>query len=146
MRYYILTFLICFMKLSAFAQYNCIEQSSNNESVTFRVVGYGSNSKKALRDAELSAIKTLCFAGTNGQHYHLPLISMGEVSATELHPAFFRDFYSGKYQSFIEYSYAVSKFAKDAHKRKCQTFDIRVRAEKLRAYLEQNRIVRKFGI
>ncbi len=128
------------------AQYNCVVKSSNHESVTFRVVGYGSNTKKATIDAEISAIKTICFIGADGTTYSTPLVSVGENKAVANNSAFFKSFYSEQYHNFIESSIAVSSLSKDASKRKCQTFDVKIRAAKLRKYLEQNGVIRKFGL
>lgn len=128
------------------AQYNCVVTSSDRESVTFRVVGYGSNIKKATTDAEISAIKTICFIGAVGTTYSIPMIPVSENIAVADNSAFFKSFYSELYRNFIESSFAISKFGKDASKRKCQTFKVKIRAEQLRRYLEQNNVIRRFGL
>lgn len=146
MKRIILSIIFGVLCLHINAQYNCVVKDSDRESVTFRVVGYGANTKKTSIDAELSAIKNLCFIGADGTSYSLPMVSVGEDKATADYPAFFNSFYAGQYRNFIELSIAVSNIGKDVSKRKCQTFDIKVKAEKLRRYLEQNGIIRKFGL
>ena len=61
MKRFILSILLTLFCIHIDAQYNCVVKSSDRETVTFRVVGYGSNTKKATIDAEISAIKTICF-------------------------------------------------------------------------------------
>lgn len=146
MKRIILSIILSVFCIHIHAQYNCVVKSSDRETVTFRVVGYGSNTKKATIDAEISAIKTLCFIGADGTTYAMPMISAGESKAVSDNSTFFNSFYSEQYRNFIESSIAVSNLCKDASKRKCQTFDIKIRAEKLRKYLEQNRVIRKFGL
>lgn len=146
MKRFILSILLTLFCIHIHAQYNCVVKSSDRETVTFRVVGYGSNTKKATRDAEISAIKTICFIGADGTTYAIPLVSSGESKAVSDNSVFFNSFYSEQYRIFIESSIAVSDLGKDASKRKCQTFDVKIRAEKLRKYLEQNGVIRKFGL
>lgn len=146
MKRFILSILLALFCIHIHAQYNCVVKSSDRETVTFRVVGYGSNTKKATRDAEISAIKTICFIGADGTTYAIPLVSSGESKAVSDNSVFFNSFYSEQYRNFIESSIAVSDLGKDASKRKCQTFDVKIRAEKLRKYLEQNGVIRKFGL
>lgn len=128
------------------AQYNCVVKESDRESVTFRVVGYGSNTKKTTVDAELSAIKNICFYGAEGTIYSTPLVPTGEDKAIKDNPDFFSNLFSTQYRNFIESSIAISNLGKDASKRKCQTFDVKVSVVKLRKYFEQNGIIRKFGL
>lgn len=146
MKHTILSLFLIVYCLHINAQYNCVVKSSDRESVTFRVVGYGSNTKKATVDAEISAIKTICYIGADGTTYSTPMIYVGENKAVDDNPEFFNSFYSEYYRNFIESSIAVSNLSKDGSKRKCQTFDVKIRAEKLRKYLEQNGIIRKFGL
>lgn len=146
MKRIILSILLILFCVHIHAQYNCVVKSSDRETVTFRVVGYGSNTKKTTKDAEISAIKTICFIGADGSTYAIPLVASGESKAVSDNSAFFNSFYSEQYRNFIESSIAVSNLGKDASKRKCQTFDVKIRAEKLRKYLEQNGVIRKFGL
>lgn len=146
MKRIILFVILTVFYIHANAQYNCVVKTSDRESVTFRVVGYGSNTKKAVVDAEISAIKTICFIGADGTSYSIPMVPAGENKAFADNSAFFNSFYSERYRDFIESSIAVSNLGKDASKRKCQTFDVKIRAEKLRKYLEQNGVIRKFGL
>lgn len=146
MKHFILSIILTVFYIHANAQYNCVVKSSDRETVTFRVVGYGSSTKKATVDAEISAIKTICFIGADGTAYSIPMVSVSEDRVVADNSAFFKSFYSEQYRDFIESSIAASNLGKDASKRKCQTFDVKIRAEKLRKYLEQHGVIRKFGL
>ena len=94
-------FLVC---VAAYSQYRCVVQSSTKNSVTLRCVGYGSNAKKASKEAELNAIKTLLFVGADNTPYKYPLIGNDKTSAEENNKAFFNDFYSESFRNFIDSS------------------------------------------
>lgn len=136
-------FLVC---VAAYSQYRCVVQSSTKNSVTLRCIGYGSNAKKASKDAEMNAIKTLLFVGADNTPYKYPLIGNDKTSAEENNKAFFNDFYSESFRNFIDSSIIVTSFGKDELKRKCITMDVCVRAQQLRAFLESKGVIRKFGL
>jgi hypothetical protein len=136
-------FFVCTV---AYGQYRCVTQSSTKNSVTLRCIGYGSNAKKASKDAELNAIKTLLFVGADNTPYKFPLIGNDETSAEDNNKTFFDDFYSNSFRNFIESSIIVTSFGKDELKRKCITVDVCIRAQQLRTFLENKGIIRKFGL
>ena len=146
MKKFLILLLLVTLCLRSQAQYNCTVIASEQGSVTYRVTGYGKNVKTASADAELSAVKALCFLGAEGTIYQLPIVSQGQSKAENAHPAFFESFYGGNYKNFIETSSIVTPFGKDAAKRKCVTHDVRVRASQLRSHLERSGIIRKFGL
>ena len=58
----------------------------------------------------------------------------------------YADFYSKEYQNFVESSIIVTPYGKNALKQKCITLDVCIRVNQLRTYLENNGIIRKFGL
>ena len=54
--------------------------------------------------------------------------------------------YKEEYQNFVESSIIVTPYGKNALKQKCITLDVCIRVNQLRAYLENNGIIRKFGL
>lgn len=146
MRKCLLILVLILSILEAKAQYNSKVMASDRETVTFRVTGYGKNVKLATEDAELSAVKMLCFVGANGTQFRLPLVSMGQAKAENENSDFFNILYGGKYRNYIESSSVVIPFGKDAAKRKCITLDVCVRATQLRTHIEQSGVIRKFGL
>ncbi len=137
---------MCSIVSFSYAQYHSTVQSATKSSVTMRVIGYGKNAKIASVDAENNAIKTLLFAGAQDTSYRLPFIPDNKETVETKNKDFFDNLYKNEYKNFIESSIVVTAFGKDAQKRKCITMDICVRAEQLRAYLENNGIIRKFGL
>ena len=132
--------------LPAPAQYNAPVSSSTTQTVTLRCVGYGKKAKPAATDAELSAIRTVLFVGVHGTPFNMPLIQEGQQSAESRFNDFFNNFYNGDYKNFIESSIVTIPFGKNAVKAKCITVDVCVRVSALRKYLEDNNIIRKFGL
>lgn len=138
--------VVLFGGITLSAQRQVSVVSSTNESVTLRSLGYGKHAAQALADAELSAVKLLLFYGAAETAFRLPMIAEGESAATEKHRSFFTSFSSTDYKNFVESSVIVTPFGKNEVKQKCITVDVMIRASQLRMYLEQNGIIRKFGL
>jgi len=134
------------MSSKCLAQYQVNYQSSPNNTVTLRSVGYANNKKKALLNAELSAIKAILFQGVDNARNSTAIISETESEATKKHEKYFNDFYDNGYKRFIASSEIVQPFSKDVNKRKNIVMDITVKVRALREDLERNGIIRKFGI
>jgi hypothetical protein len=136
--------MMALVGLLANAQYHCTVQSSTAETVTYRATGYGKNVKIASAEAELNAVKALLFTGADGS-FKQPLISENKQEAESKYQEALNELYTSAYQDFIESSVTVTAFGKDAEKRKCTTLDVCVRAKQLRAWLENRKVIRKFG-
>lgn len=146
-RYLILIFITVFSNyLSSFAQYqvNCI--STDGETMTFRVVGYGKNSKMASDDAEISVIKALMFEGIPNSQQHIPMVPETESTIRKKYDKELNSLFKGEYKGVIPRSVIVRKFGKDANKQKTITLDVTVNIRALRNKLERTGIIRKFGL
>lgn len=142
-----ITLLIAFIALAeASAQYQSSVAGATKDAVTLRCTGYGKKAAIAATDAELSAVKTLLFAGAQGTPHSIPLLQESKEATEEKYKSFFDDFYNNTYKNFIESSVIVVPYGKNALKQKCITLDVCIRVAQLRAYLENNGIIRKFGL
>lgn len=139
LRIFVIAFLVC---CNTYAQYQVNYRSSTTTSVTVRSVGYANNAKKALADAELSAIKAVLFQGIDD---HIALISITEDGVTKQHGDYFNNLFTEGYKKFISSSEVIKPFSKDINKRKNIVVDITIKKQALREDLERNGIVRKFG-
>ncbi len=128
------------------AQYQVSVLNATKDAVSMRCVGYGKKATIASIDAELSAIKTLLFAGAQNTQYSMPLIREDKTVVENKYKKFFDTFYGKEYQNFIESSIIVTPYGKNALKQKCITLDVCIRVNQLRTYLENNGIIRKFGL
>lgn len=128
------------------AQYNATVVEYTRDVITMRATGYGRKAAKASDDAELSAIKTVLFAGAYGAQYRIPLIKEEQAAVEAEHNDFFEKLYGGGYKNYIESSVVAVPFGKNAVKKKCIVLDVRIRVTQLRSYLENNGIIRKFGL
>lgn len=143
----LILFLIMLIGLSdVSAQYNVTVVNSTKDVITVRCLGYGKKASVASKDAELSAIKALLFVGIANSKYNVPLIQDIESDVEFKNQRFFEDFYNEGYRNFIESSVVVTPFGKNSLKQKCITIDVSVRVVQMRAYLEKNGIIRKFGL
>ncbi|MDE6049762.1 MAG: hypothetical protein K2G09_08755 [Paramuribaculum sp.] len=138
--------LILAGNISIFAQYQVNHISTTGENMTFRVVGYGKNSKKASDNAELSVIKALMFEGIPNSQQHIPMVPETEAQALKKHKNALNSFFAGEYKSEIVRSVIVRKFGKDANKQKTITLEVTVNIRALRNKLERIGVIRKFGL
>lgn len=128
------------------AQYRVTALSTTNDVCTLRSVGYGRKARAAAKDAELAALKAILFTGVADTKYRMPLVTEDRAGVEDQYKSFFDDFYDGGYKDFVASSVIVSPFGKNELKQKCITVDVCIRVRQLRAYLENNGIVRKFGL
>lgn len=143
----ILLFLVLGANLSLLhAQYQVNHLSTDGETMTFRVVGYGKNAKIASSDAETNVVKTLLFKGVPDTQQSVPIIRETEQSAYSREKAFWKSFWGGEYQNVITRSVIVRKFGKDENKQKSITLEVTVNTRALRQEMERNGVIRKFGL
>lgn len=128
------------------AQYQVSILNSTKDAVSMRCVGYGKKATIASMDAELSAIKTLLFVGAQNTQHSMPLVQEDKAAFENKYRKFFDAFYSKEYQNFVESSIIVTPYGKNALKQKCITLDVCIRVNQLRTYLENNGIIRRFGL
>lgn len=142
--------IICLIVLTAIlevsAQYQVSVLNATKDAVSMRCVGYGKKAAIASTDAELSAIRTLLFAGAQNTQRSMPLVQEDKAIVENKYRKFFDTFYSKEYQNFVESSIIVTPYGKNALKQKCITLDVCIRVNQLRTYLENNGIIRKFGL
>ena len=131
--------IICLIMLTAIlevsAQYQVSVLNATKDAVSMRCVGYGKKATIASMDAELSAIKTLLFVGTQKTQHSMPLVQEDKAVVENKYKKF-----------FVESSIIVTPYGKNALKQKCITLDVCIRVNQLRTYLENNGIIRKFGL
>lgn len=132
--------------LKVSAQYQVSVLNVTKDAVSMRCVGYGKKAAVASMDAELSAIRTLLFVGAKNTRYSMPLVQEDKTVVENKYRKFFEAFYCHEYKDFIESSVIVTPYGKNALKQKCITLDVRIRISQLRTYLENNGIIRKFGL
>ncbi len=131
---------------TASAQYHTTVVQSTDKSVTLRSIGYGKKAAAAANNAEISAVETILFAGAPGSRFASPLIQEDKATIENKYRKFFTAFYDHAYKDYVETSVVVTAFGKNDLKQKCITMDVCIRVTQLRAFLENNGIIRKFGL
>ncbi len=121
--------------------------SDGTENISLRVLSYGKKSKEAMDNAEKVAIQTILFRGIPGSNQvEYPMIGVNEKEIQEQHRVYFKELFDKeRYHSFIISNVPISRFEKDATKKKRIIVDVKVNIRALRLDLEQNGIIRKFG-
>lgn len=108
--------------------------------------GFGKKKADCMKDAYKEAFSAILFQGIPGSQYEYPLVSDGDKKD---HPAI-RSLLDEGYMSFVAESSIISDSKKTKRKDGAKGLmivqKITVNYEALRKYLEQNQIIKKFGI
>ncbi len=121
--------------------------SSKEGTITMRAIGNGLNSEDAINDAEKNAINVLLFRGLPESEQKVALIETNEDEVTNTHKDYFTKFYKEKrYRTFVMSSIQTTELIKKKGGKKSITVDIKINLVALRKDLEQNNIIRRFGL
>lgn len=120
----------------------------NDGVVTINAMGYGKKDEDAKANAFTMGFKTLLFRGIPGfSPLQTPMIA-DESKARSANPSFFTNFFDNKgYMQFVtkqEETQYIGKTDDKKSRRAKQTFSINYK--QLRKHLEQNNVIRKFGL
>jgi len=114
-----------------------------NSTLTVESNGFGSNLNDAVFFAEKNTFENLFFKGVPNSNQQAPMIP-NEHKAVQEHAAFFDSFFhSGEYRKYVISSNLLHKLNK---KGMSVTQELTVDIAALRKRLEQEKIIRKFGI
>lgn len=141
-------FIICLLTTYSISGQNKVNfLSDGSNTLSLRVTAYGKKAKEAIETAEQAAVRTILFRRIPGSNQvENPLIGVNEEKIQKEHKAYFKELFEEKRcSSFILSTVPVSKFSKDATKKKCIVADIKVNLQALRSDLEQHKVIRKFG-
>jgi len=124
---------------------NTAYDTEKDATITLRGNGYGTSILEAKQNAEKNVLETLLFRGIPGSQNIRPIIA-NEQEAKIKNAEFFDEFFKErKYGPFLtELKQVGSTKIKRGNWENTQELTINLRA--LKSYLEQNRIIRKFGI
>ncbi len=121
------------------------EYLSPSEAGTILVksIGKGETISNALENAEVRAIENLLFRGIPGSQYQLPMIA-NEQEVKKNYSTYFKKLLSERsYQKFVLDSKVLNSY--DLIKKDVM-ISLKINVDALRRDLENNNIIRKFGI
>lgn len=108
--------------------------------------GYGSNKNDATLDAEQKAFETILFRGMPGTDLSEPLVA-NEKDAKAKYAAYFKKLFAAeRMNSFVSGTEVTSAFVKKTKGSKNITVQTSINYKALRRDLEQNNVIRKFGL
>ncbi|AXG69977.1 hypothetical protein KORDIASMS9_02206 [Kordia sp. SMS9] len=116
-----------------------------HKTIALRSLGYGNTENEAIGDSERKVFEIIFFRGIPNTSVEKPLIGSNEASITSKHKAYFEAFFKGRYRSFVMSSYISSPYKK-REKVFTGTTDIKINLMSLKKDLEDNNIIRKFGL
>lgn len=108
--------------------------------------GYGKSKPDAIANAQESAVDNLLFRGIPGSQYHLPMVQ-NEREARSKHGGYFKNLLEqGGYKSFMMLSEEQTGFSPARKNQKNITVKVKINVDALRRDMEQQGVVRKFGL
>jgi hypothetical protein len=123
------------------------ESAPSPGSITVTATGFAKTKGESINNASAGAIYTLMFRGIAGSPNSLPMVPNG---AEKNNDPIVISLLTGGYTAFFTQNVLISEVAKkrrqDGVKGKQTTSRITINTEALRRYLEQNGVIRKFGI
>ncbi len=109
-----------------------------------RSAGYGKNRFEILANAEERAFKAVMFTGIPGGTPSRPLIA-NEQKSREQYRSFYQEFFNGRVYLDYMISNTPSSEIEKVKGNKRMMCDIKINLAGLRAHLESNQVIRKFG-
>lgn len=138
--------------------FSCASKIQNNSAESFylgkrgkdiielSVKGYHKNRNKVIDAAERRAFEIILFRGLPNSEFRNPLFE-NEHEAKRLNTDFFMTFFNDKiYRNFIVSSSTSTLVSKNKNKNYSQEIMLSINVHSLRKYLEQNEIIKKFGL
>ena len=112
--------------------------------IVLRSSGQAKNEALAIDDADKKAFRTLLFYGIPSSVQSRPVIE-NEMQSKQANPAFFKNFFDKKdYNTFVVNSSTYSS-VKRSSKSHYVIRELKINLRSLRANLESNGVIRKFG-
>ncbi len=120
--------------------------SSESGTILLKSSGYGILKGSAIQNAEINAFNNLIFRGIPGSQYSLPMIE-NEQQAKSEHKDYFNNLYEQKrYKSFLLSTASESDLNINLSSQKTITIETKINVNALRRDMEQNGVIRKFGL
>jgi hypothetical protein len=123
------------------------ESAENTGSITVKATGFAKTKAESVNNASAGAMYTLLFRGITGSPNSLPMVP--DENGKKNDPAVLSLLNEG-FAAYITKSLLISEVVKkrkqDGIKGKQTTSRLTINTDALRRYLEQNGVIRKFGI
>ena len=143
--FFCLLFAVCFPQYSPSAQVQYKSQTDAG-TITLSTAVFGKETDDRENEAVSSALYTLIFTGVPGSKYDLPLVP----DATLRNNTAVKKLLGEGRNEFLILKQLISEDEKISKKKNIQgknaLYEITVNYNALRRYLEQNNVIRKFGI
>ncbi|PWL38105.1 hypothetical protein DKG77_07375 [Flagellimonas aquimarina] len=114
------------------------------ESLTVSSFDIGENQEEAIFNAKRLAFQNLFFRGISNSPFNKPLIGINEHVEYKKHKDYLNSFYNSRMGTFItNYTQSVSKVKRG---KRSARIDMTINMLALRKDLEENGIIKKFGL
>lgn len=148
---YIFILLLCGMTScrTSYLTHSVNYISEDSQTINLRCDGFGQNELTAITDAEKYAVESILFRGIPDSQLKDPLVNINENDARKNNKKYFDELLEEKrYKTFIISSIPTTKIhhVKGGGGQKSISIDVSINLRALRTDLEQNGIIRKFGL
>jgi hypothetical protein len=107
--------------------------------------GFGKKKQVAIEDAQYKAFETILFRGVPGTDLNVPLVE-NERDAKMKYKKYFDELKKSRFKNFITNTNVTSEFVKKTKGAKNISIQTEINYKALRLDLEQNQVIRKFGL
>lgn len=118
----------------------------NRSEVTLRVSQYNVKKKEMVKLAIQEALQRVMFRGVADTPFSRALCGTNEAEMMKKHKDYFNKLLNSRYDTFVTAATPVTVNVKDATGKKAFVTDVTVNVVALRQDLEQQKIIRKFGL
>jgi hypothetical protein len=119
---------------------------SEKGTILVSAAGYGTSKPDAIGNAESNAFNNLIFRGIPGSQHQLPMVQ-NEGEVRKQHSTYFSNLLdSGGYKTFMMTSEEQSGFVAARKNQKNILIKVKINVDALRRDMEQQGVIRKFGL
>lgn len=149
MKFLYLTLIITFFSACASSKKTGETTFGGNSEVgtiLLNTAGYGTLKANAIESAEINAFNNLIFRGIPGSQYQLPMVENEQKTKKE-HSAYFDELLKNKkYKAFLLSTANASDLNINLSRQKTISINVKINVNALRRDMEQNGVIRKFGM
>ena len=120
--------------------------TSESGTIILNASGYGLLKATAIENAEMNAFNNLIFRGIPGSQYQLPMIENEQKAKSEHAEYFDKLLVQKKYKAFLLSTVSESDLNLNLSKQKTISVGLKINVNALRRDMEQNGVLRKFGM
>ena len=120
--------------------------NSESGTILLKSSGYGVLKGAAIQNAEINAFNNLIFRGIPGSQYSLPMIENEQQAKSDFKNYFTNLYEQKRYKAFLLSTASETDLSLNLSREKTISIETKINVNALRRDMEQNGVIRKFGL